>query len=127
LCEYSGSISILTAPQCAQTDRICADFERRIRDIAPGLGGGAAPSGGAGPGAMSTGRNAHMAAGSALAACAAAQQQQGSILKAALGALVLLFNAPRQHVAHVTPCVHQVMPPRAALCPATRRSRCTST
>jgi hypothetical protein len=74
----------------AQTDRICADFELRIRDIAPGLGAANTNAAVPADGGTSTGRNAHMAAGSALAACAAAQEQQGSLLKAALGAMRIL-------------------------------------
>ena len=55
-----------------QTDDICADFEKRLKAIAPSANGGAA-----------TGRGP---AGSAQAACAVAQAQTGSLILAATGA-----------------------------------------
>jgi hypothetical protein len=63
-----------------------------------------------------------MAAGSALAACAAAQEQQGSLLKAALGAIRILvltsLHGPDSRYSS------QVMVPKAASYLVTRRSRC---
>jgi hypothetical protein len=62
----------------SQTDDICADFEKRLKAIVPSLN---TPSGGAAGGA----RNGMPISGSALAACAAAQAQSGSLILAATG------------------------------------------
>ena len=117
----------------AQTDAACANFERRLRDIAPGLvrddnghGGGGATGGGGG------GRNAHMSPGSALAACATAQAQEGSLLKAALGASVCEACSFVRLVSHspLTPSIRGRVRQATTAPPvsrAARRSRCTST
>jgi len=68
------------ATVCSQTDSLCADFEKRLREIAPGAAA-AAP-------ATATHRGgAHTIPGTAIAACAVLQAQSGSLLLAATGAL----------------------------------------
>ncbi len=65
--------------QLAQTDYVCADFEKRLKAIVPSLNG-------AGAGGSPAPRSATAPAGSALAACAVAQAQSGSLILAATGA-----------------------------------------
>ena len=73
LCDAMGLSCVWPAPPVRQTDDICADFEKRLKAIVPSVNGG----GGTGRGP----------AGSALAACAVAQAQTGSLILAATGAL----------------------------------------
>jgi hypothetical protein len=81
-----------------QTDDICADFEKRLKAIVPSLNtGGGASAGGAGGG----GRGMPFA-GSALAACAVAQAQSGSLILAATGT---------HHLRDAHACMHACIMP----------------
>ena len=75
--RVSCSPQLTRARFLLQTDDICADFEKRLKAIVPALNAaGAAPA----P------RSTAAPAGSALAACAVAQAQSGSLILAATGA-----------------------------------------
>ena len=79
-----------------QTEKVFADFERRINEILPCSGGGTAAGGAAGGVRQRGAHNGHSAApGSAMAAAAAEQAETGSLIFAATGAAPVALSTNR--------------------------------